>query len=113
MTVKPLLSTSFTCNSTSFWDLSFNNSCSLLLGSAPPLDDQWLGVEIKKKLFSSVLSKTELIALKALAADNRFPYSGRFIGGLNEQVPICLFKLNSIVSCGFVFVCSINVSVCF
>ena len=56
---------------------------------------------------------TEFVASKLVTAYNHLPSSIRFLGGENDKNCICLFILNSNVSCGFVFVCSINVLVCF
>ena len=68
---------------------------------------------IENELFSLVMLKTEFVHSNEDNPNNHLPSSSRFIGGLNEKVCICLFILNSTISCGFVFVCSINVSVCF
>ena len=87
--------------------------CNLLIVSAPPLENQWCGVEIENVLFSSVILKTNLLASKLVTHKNHLPSSKKFIGGDNEKVSICLFNLNSSVSCGFDFVCSINLTVCF
>ena len=66
-----------------------------------------------KKLFSSVILQTEFVVSKEVTANNHLPSSINNFGGLNEKVCICLSILNSSVSCGFNFVCSTNVSVCF
>ena len=60
---------------------------------------------IENELFSLVLLKTEFVHSKELTAGSHFPSSAKFIGGLTEKVCICLFNLNSRVSCGLVFVC--------
>ena len=54
----------------------------------------------------------ELVAEKELTASKHFPYSAKFIGGEKENISICLFTLNYRVPSGFLFVCSIIVSVC-
>ena len=68
---------------------------------------------MEKLLFALVLLKTELTASKLVTANQHLPSSTEFSGGEKEMVSICLFISKSSVSCGFVFVCSINVSVCF
>ena len=40
-------------------------------------------------------------ASKEIAANKRFTSTERFLGGEKEKVSICLFSLNSSVSCGF------------
>ena len=82
--------------------------CSLLIFGAPLLEDQYPGVVAKKLLFSQVISKTELVASKVVTANNYLPSSKRFIVGLNEKVFVAWVSLNSGVSCGVVFVCSIG-----
>ena len=57
--------------------------------------------------------KTEFVVSKRVTANNNFPSSGIKIGGEKENVSTCLSILKSSVSCGFVLVCSDNVSVCF
>ena len=86
---------------------------SLLVIPSPPSGIHRSGVVIEKLLFSSVKLKMELVASKLVTANSQFHSSGRLIGMKNEKTSICLFSLNSSVSCGFVFVCSISVSVCF
>ena len=68
---------------------------------------------IGKLLFSSVILKTKFLQTNEITPYNHFPSSEIIIGGLNEYVCVCLFITNSRVSCRFVFVCSINVSVGF
>ena len=80
---------------------------------SPPSGVQKCGVEIEKLLFSSSTLKKQLIASQEVAANNHFPSPESFKGGEKEKSFSCLVSLCSIVSCGFVYVCSINVSVCF
>ena len=54
-----------------------------------------------------------MVVSKKMSANNHLPSSTKFIGGLKGKVSICLFILDFSVSCGFVFVCSVSVSVCF
>ena len=54
--------------------------------------------------------KTEFVTSKEVTASIHFPSSSKFIGGESKKFSICLFILNSSVSCGFVFVCWIRVS---
>ena len=68
---------------------------------------------ILNELFSLVILKTDFLHPNELTASSHLPSSSRLIGGLNEKVCICLFILNSSVSCGFVLVSLIKVSVCF
>ena len=68
---------------------------------------------IDNDLFSLFILKTDLVASKQDNASNHLPSSIKFKGGEKENAFVCLFILKSNVSCGFVFVCSINVSVCF
>ena len=68
---------------------------------------------IENELFSLVMLKTEFVHSNEDTPKNHLPSSTKLIGGLNEKVYICLFILNSRVSCGLVLVCSIKVSVCF
>ena len=68
---------------------------------------------IENELLSSVILKTELVHSKEETANIHLSSSRKLIGGLNENVCLGLFILNSRVSCGFVFVCSIKVSVSF
>ena len=57
--------------------------------------------------------KTDFVSWKLVTANNHFFSSKRFLVESNEKNSNCLFNINSSVSCAFVFVCSINVSVCF
>ena len=67
---------------------------------------------IGKPLFLLVILKTELFAPKLVTANNHNPSSERSFGGEKEKVSICLFNLNSNVSCSLDFVCSIGVPLC-
>ena len=109
----PLFLISSRCNSLTFWVLSLNNSRSSIIVSDHPLEYQCPGVITETLLFSSVIIKTELVASKEVTANNHLLSSAKYIGWLNEKASICLFSLNSSVSCGLDFVCWINVSVCF
>ena len=68
---------------------------------------------IENELLSSVILKIEFVHPNEDTANNHLSSSTKFIGELNKKICLCLFILNSSVSCGFVFVCSINTSVCF
>ena len=57
--------------------------------------------------------KTEVVTSKEVTAENHLPSSTKFSGRETEKFSFCFFSLNSSVSYGFVFVCSINVYVCF
>ena len=57
--------------------------------------------------------KTKLVASKLVTSNNQLSSSTKFIGGLKEKLCICLFILNSSVSCGSVFDCLIDVLVFF
>ena len=59
---------------------------------------------IENELFLLVILKTEIVHSSEVTLNNHLPSSTRFIGGLNENVCICLFILNSKVSCGLVLV---------
>ena len=54
-----------------------DNFCSLLVVSAPRLEDQWLSVENERLLFSSVPLKTEIVASEEVTANIHSP-SQRF-----------------------------------
>ena len=98
----PLFPTSFKCNSISFSDRNPNILVSLLLSSSPTPDFQWPGTVIQKLLFSIVILKRRKVALKEVTGNSHFSSSTEFFGGLEEKVSICLFILNSTVSCGLV-----------
>ena len=67
----------------------------------------------KAIVFVSDIKKKKFVDSNEVTPNNHLPSSTNIIAGLNEKVYKCLLILNSGVSCGFVFVCSINVSVCF
>ena len=50
---------------------------------------------IENELLSSVILKTEFGHSKEVTPNNHLPYSSKFIGGLNENIRICLFITNS------------------
>ena len=109
----PLFHTSSICDSIEFSDQTSNKLFSLLTYFSPFSGVQWPGVENEKLLFSSVIIKTEFVASKLVTANNHFPTSARFIGGLDEKVSICLIITNLRVSWSRVCVCWISVSVSF
>ena len=55
------------------WTLSLNKSCSSLIVSDHPLEDQKPCVEIEKLLFLLVILKTEFIVSKEVTPNNYFP----------------------------------------
>ena len=57
--------------------------------------------------------KTEIAPSKQVTASSHFPSSERYIGGLIEKFSNGLVSLKSSVSCDYIFVCLISVSVCF
>ena len=57
---------------------------------------------MENELFLLVMLNTELVASKKVTVNNHSPYSTKLFGGLNEKVCLCLFILNSNVSCGFI-----------
>ena len=69
----PLFSISSTCNSISFGDLSSIYSFRLLISPSLPLGIRRFGVVFEKLLFSSVMLKTECVALKLVTGDSHLP----------------------------------------
>ena len=67
----------------------------------------------EKRSFSSVILKTEFVHSKLVIAYNHLLSSKRFIVGEKEKVCVWACILISSVSCGFVFVCLMKLSVCF
>ena len=64
---------------------------------------------IEKLLFLSFILKTELVASKFVTANNRFPYSERFVGEDEKYSTGCVSLISDVSCGGIVFVCSKSV----
>ena len=108
----PLFLTFSTSNSILLSDSSSNNFFSSLTVLSSDLVSEWPGIVMLNELFSGLILKKEFVLSRELTASIHLP-STKCIGEINEKVCVCLFILNSRVSWGRVFVCSIKISVCF